>query len=187
MRAVSFLGDAAFCTTGSAPAVGANGAAGGVGFSGTVGRTPSDGGFGGGMPGAMGLEGGTPTAPGGRGGPGGPGGGAPALPVVGSLLVSFFGAVPSGAAGFPGTLIRTVSRFTADASLFGGSVMRMVSFFVASSFGSVEDSSAINFRVVWRCISPVENRVKPFNCHHSQMPAGTFSCSYFCRADSVRG
>ena len=59
---------------------------------------------------------------GGFGGPGGAGrespeggaGGAPAMPpVVGSLLVSFFGAVPSGAPGLPGTLIRTVSRFTA--------------------------------------------------------------------------
>ena len=151
MRAVSFFGEAAFWTTGSAPAVGA---AGGVGFSGTVGRAPSDGGFGGGMPGAMGFEGGTPTAPGGRGGPGG---GPPALPVVGSLLVSFFGAVPSGAAGLPGTLMRTVSRFTAGASLFGGSVMRIVSFFVASSFGSEEVSSAINFWVVSGVSHPPKN------------------------------
>jgi hypothetical protein len=74
-------------------------------------------------------------------------GGAP-VAVVGSLLVSFFGAVPGGAMGLPGTLIRTVSRFTAGCSLFGGSVMRMVSFFVASSAdseGSGEFSSAIVF------------------------------------------
>ena len=143
MRAVSFFGAAAFMAAGSATGALDGGA---TGLSGTVGRAPSDGGFGGGAPGAIGFDGGVPMADGGRGGPGG----APADPVVGSLLVSFFGAVPSGAAGLPGTLIRTVSRFTAGCSLFGGSVMRMVSFFVGSSAdseGSGEFSSAIVFGV----------------------------------------
>ena len=116
MRAVSFFGAAAFIVTGSASPPAA-----GVGFKGTVGRAPSDGGFGGGAP-ASGLGAGAPMPDGGFGGPGGAGrespeggaGGAAAMPpVVGSLLVSFFGAVPSGAPGLPGTLIRTVSRFTA--------------------------------------------------------------------------
>ena len=119
MRAVSFFGWADFITTGSAPPVGA-----GVptGFSGTVGRTPSDGGFGGTAP-PGGFMAGAAIPEGGFGGPGGAGivgrGGPPGAPgespapVVGSLLVSFFGAVPSGAAGLPGTLILTVSRFTA--------------------------------------------------------------------------
>ena len=128
MRAVSFFGAAAF--TGSAPA----GA--GAGLRGTVGRPAGAGGLGGGMPGAAGLDGGTPNAPGGLGGPGGfggPEGVPPSEASVGNLLVSFFGAVPGGATGLPGTLMRTVSRFTAGCSVFGGSVIRMVSFFVASS------------------------------------------------------
>ena len=162
MRAVSFFGWAAFMVTGSATPILGDADA---GFNGTVGRAPSDGGFGGGAPP------GAPSAPGGliagalipEGGFGGPGGmgaagresppggaGGAAPPVVGSLLVSFFGAVPSGAAGLPGTLMRTVSRFTAGWSLFGGSVMRIVSFFVASSDGSDAGgfSSAIIF---WEC------------------------------------
>ena len=181
IRAVSFFGAAALVTPGSAPA-GIDGA--GVGFRGTVGRAPSDGGFGGVVPGVMGFAGGAPMPDGGRGGQGG--GGATGLePVVGSLLVSFFGAVPSGATGFPGTLMRTVSRFTAGVSPFGGSVMRIVSFLFGSSFGS-EVSSAIEFQVVSGCISPVEKRVKPFPCHCRQMRAGTFSCSHFSSARSVR-
>ena len=148
MRAVSFFGAAAFCVTGSgAPgAEGAEGAA--AGFNGTVGRAPREGGFGGGVAPPRGLEGGTPKLPGGRGGaegganglPGPPlGGGGAALapPTLGSLLVSFFGAIPAGgigvSAGLPGTLIRTVSRFTAGCSAFGGRVIRIVSFFVTSS------------------------------------------------------
>src|SRR5215218_6222556 len=110
MRAVSFFGAALFCVTGS----GADAPPGapGPGLSGTVGRAPSDGGFGGAAPSGFGAI----------GGPGGFGGGtnglaaspgAPAPPPTGNFVVSFFGAVPTGGSGLPGTLIRTVSRFTA--------------------------------------------------------------------------
>lgn len=138
IRAVSFFGAAARWVTGSGALDGAAAAPPGVGLSGTVGRAPREGGFGGGVMPLKGLEGGTPRLPGGFGGPGGGG----ALEVVASLLVSFFGAM--AAAGIeaspdlPGTLIRTVSRFTAGCSLFGGKVMRIVSFFVASSGESAE-------------------------------------------------
>jgi hypothetical protein len=59
------------------------------------------------------------------------------------LLVSFFGAVPAGGTGLPGTLMRTVSRFTAGCSLFGGRVMRIVSLFVTSS-GDSEGAGGIS-------------------------------------------
>lgn len=128
MRAVSFLGDAARCVIGSVTTA--------AGLSGTVGRAPSAGGFGGsvappigltaalGMPGGLGAEG---------GGTKGRAPGAGVDPAPGSFVVSFFGNTPPGATGLPGTLIRTVSRFIAGWSLFGGSVMRMVSLFVTSS------------------------------------------------------
>ena len=119
MRAVSFFGAAAFCVTGS----GALMLDVGAGLSGTVGRAPSDGGFGA-------PVGGRETVGSGFGA----GGGGGALASVGSLVVSFFGAMPgAGGVGLPGTLMRTVSRFTAGCSLFGGSVMRIVSLFVTSS------------------------------------------------------
>jgi hypothetical protein len=53
--------------------------------------------------------------------------------VVVNFVVSFFGVVPGGGAGLPGTLIRTVSRFCTGCSLFGGRVIRIVSLFVTSS------------------------------------------------------
>src|SRR5687768_2678398 len=118
MRAVSFLGAAAFCVTASAAgAAGALGALGtaGAGLSGTVGRAPRVGGFGGGFTPLRGLAAGSGEVGKGRGAGGGTkglgaAGGAPGAgvaPAEGSLVVSFFGA------GLPGTLIRTVSRFTA--------------------------------------------------------------------------
>jgi hypothetical protein len=67
------------------------------------------------------------------GGAGVPGAVASSLP-EGNFVVSFFGAIPAGGmVGLPGTLIRTVSRFTAGCSLFGGKVIRMVSLLVMSS------------------------------------------------------
>lgn len=132
----------------------------GAGLSGTVGRAPSAGGFGGRFTPLMGLAGGKgmPACEGGRGGGGakgfvadGGGGGADgnagaagaagagtvsASPVT-IFVVSFFGDTLGGGAvgaGFPGRLMRTVSRFTVVGwSGFGGSVMRIVSAFDASS------------------------------------------------------
>jgi hypothetical protein len=108
---VSFFGAALFWVTGSGAGVGPP-AVPGPGFSGTVGRPPRVGGLGGVVP-ASGF--------GANGGPGGLGGGTKGFPAslpagappTGSLVVSFFGAVPTGGIGFPGTLMRTVSRFTA--------------------------------------------------------------------------
>ena len=188
MRAVSFFGDAAFCVTGSGP---------GAGLRGTVGRVPRPGGFGGGLTLLNGLTdgGGIPGAEGGGFGAGGGGtkglsppsegggGGAPAPgePVVGSLVVSFFGETPGGGTGFPGTLMRTVSRLTAGCSLFGGRVMRIVSLFVASSDGSdgVEGVSSAIRSGGGRCsISP---RSEP--CQLST--GGTFACRIFSYPDTV--
>ena len=132
IRAVSFFGAAPFCVTGSNAGVGPPDGD-GAGFSGTVGRAPSDGGFGGGFAALIGLAAGSATVGSGCGEGGGDVAGA--LPAsVGSFVVSFFGVTPAGGGwGFPGTLMRTVSRFTAGCSLLGGSVMRIVSLFVTSS------------------------------------------------------
>ncbi len=140
MRAVSFFGEAGRAMPdgavdgGTAPLLGA------LGRNGTVGRPLSGGGFGGGVALLSGLVA-WPTGGGGAllsgfvGGPpaGNAGGGVTAL--CGSVIfeVSFFGIELSGWLCVPGTLIRTVSRFTPGASPLGGSVMRMVSFFVESS------------------------------------------------------
>lgn len=155
MRAVSFFGVALRWMPGAGAPAGAAPVGGGVGFSGTVGRgapptpggfgapTPGSGGFGAppGMPGALGAEGmegadgGAGGAPGTKGfapaGGGTDGGGIEPIPV--SFVVSFLGATLPGGVGFPGRLIRTVSRFTACCSCLGGSVMRMVSALEASS------------------------------------------------------
>jgi hypothetical protein len=135
MRAVSFFGEAGLATT-------PLGAAGAAGFKGTVGLPVNGGGFGGGTALLSGLV----TGP-----PGTGGGGITPLagaPPGGKLIleVSFFGTELSGWLWLPGTLIRTVSRFTAGWSPFGGRVIRMVSFFVeSSSCGTFEEgfSSAI--------------------------------------------
>lgn len=148
MRAVSFFGDAGLATTpdgGGATGGGAWSPLGGPGLSGTVGLPVSGGGFGGGTELLKGLVGGVDGTIGG----GVIGGGAISGPVgvafvltgggviadAGSVIleVSFFGVWPRGWLCVPGTLMRTVSRFTAGASPFGGSVIRMVSFFVESS------------------------------------------------------
>lgn len=144
IRAVSFFGE-----TGLAMPDGAAGGGttplGALGRSGTVGRPLSGGGFGGGVA----LLSGFVAVPAGGGGTllsgfvGGPptgglggkdaGGGVTALCGREIFEVSFLGIELSGWLCVPGTLIRTVSRFTPGASPFGGSVMRMVSFFVESS------------------------------------------------------
>lgn len=125
---------------GAPGAAGADGGGFGAGGGGTKGFAPAGGAEGGGADG---------------GGAAGAGGVATPAP-VGSFVVSFFGAVPPSGAppgeGLPGTLIRTVSRFTAGCSLFGGSVIRMVSLFVTSSDdseGAGGISSAINCGVVY--------------------------------------
>ena len=235
MRAVSFLGDAAFCTIGSAaaPALAAavaTGAPGGraaglpgeVGFSGTVGRAPSDGGFGGGAMPPTGLTGGSgaPGADGGRGGGGTKGramedggGGALGAGVAGAedvgipasvsiFVVSFFGDTPAGGsgaveAGFPGRLMRTVSRLTGPCSDLAGSVMRMVSALEASSSGVGGVSSGILIEVLLirlrRCQSDCPARFGetvrcPKNAQEPRtelLETGTLPCWDFRRWDSV--
>lgn len=109
MRAVSFFGEAGFDTTplgggGGTTPLGAGGAA---GLKGTVGFPVNGGGFGGGTALLSGFVTGPPGA--------GAGGGAE-MPLLGGKLileVSFLGAELSGWLWLPGTLIRTVSRFTA--------------------------------------------------------------------------
>ena len=130
MRAVSFFGEAGFAMMpeGCAAAAGGGGVIplGGAGRRGTVGLPVSGGGFGGGTALLSGLVGGAPMELGGGG----------TMPEAGGKVifeVSFFGIELSGWLWAPGTLMRTVSRFTAGESPFGGSVMRMVSFFVESS------------------------------------------------------
>ena len=130
MRAVSFLGEAGFATTPDAPGAGGGTAPDGAGRRGMVGLLTSGGGFGGGVRPLKGLE-----RDGGEGGADGRDiGGGVSAPELGSetLEVSFFGATLPAS----GILIRTVSRFAIGLSLFGGRVMRMVSFLSASSFGS---------------------------------------------------
>lgn len=153
IRAVSFLGEAAFCVTGSGAALiplaagtaglaAPEGAA--AGFSGTEGLLPSVGGFGGALMPLTGFKAPEPTGAGGFGG-----GGTKGLPAVeggagaatsggGILVVSFFGELPGGVviAGFPGRLMRTVSRLAVGCSGLGGNVIRIVSAFVASSVDS---------------------------------------------------
>jgi hypothetical protein len=156
MRAVSFFG-AADCGIDSPPAGRLAGA--GVGFNGTVGRAPSEGGLGGGLIPLTGLWGGSgaPPCEGGLGGAGTNGFGAeggawgtgPASDAPGIFVVSFFGTIagrgtaPVGA-GFPGRLIRTVSRFKVGCSGLDGSVMRIVSALEASSADS-EGAGGISF------------------------------------------
>lgn len=151
MRAVSFFGCAGLATMPEGAAGAATGGGGvlmplgGPGRSGTVGLPVSGGGFGGGTEPLSGLVAG---AEGGIGGgvigggvtpAGADDGGGAEIPLTGGtggsviLEVSFFGVWPKGWLCVPGTLMRTVSRFTAGASPFGGKVMRMVSFFVESS------------------------------------------------------
>jgi len=162
IRAVSFFGEAGRTGGAAIPdwpgAGGAGGRtpdggggtepAGAAGFKGMVGLPVSGGGFGGVTPlsgfviGAQpgfGGGGGVPesgfvTVPEGAAGAGaaGAGAGAGLMSAIGILEVSFFGASLDGAEE-PGTLIRTVSRFPEGWSAFGGSVIRMVSFFVESS------------------------------------------------------
>jgi hypothetical protein len=157
MRAVSFFGAAAFCVTGSGAGVGpAAGVGAGAGLRGTVGRAPSVGGLGGVAPGnGLAAGGGTVGRDFGAGGGGTNGfgavGGAPE-PIV-NFVVSFFGA------GFPGTFIRTVSRFTAGCSLFGGSVMRIVSLLVKSSVDS--DGAGGISSAIWRLEKLV---ARPMSC-----------------------
>ena len=133
MRAVSFFGEAGLATMPEPPGAGGMMPE-GPGFSGMVGLLASGGGFGGGVRPLMGLESG--------GGAGGAEGrdidGGVAMPEVGSatLEVSFFGVMPPPDSGM---LIRTVSRLATGLSIFGGSVMRMVSFLSDSSFGSADD------------------------------------------------
>ena len=154
MRAVSFLGEAG--RTGGAaipdwPGAGGAGGrtpeggggtepAGAAGFKGMVGLPVSGGGFGGVTP-LSGFVIGAPPGFGGGGGvpesgfvtvPEGAGAGAGLMSAIGILEVSFLGASLDGAEE-PGTLIRTVSRFPEGWSALGGSVIRMVSFFVESS------------------------------------------------------
>jgi hypothetical protein len=90
------------------------GVAPGNGFAAGGGTVGKDFGAGGGGMKGFGAEGGAPAA----------------VAAVVNFVVSFFGD------GLPGTLIRTVSRFTAGCSLFGGRVMRMVSLLVKSSVDS---------------------------------------------------
>ncbi len=145
MRAVSFFGETGFAMMPEGCAAAAGGVGiiplGGAGRSGTVGLPVSGGGFGGGTALLSGRVGGAPMDLGGGGG---------TMPDAGGRVifeVSFFGIELSGWLWAPGTLMRTVSRFTAGRSPFGGSVMRMVSFFVESSSWGVFDegcSSAIN-------------------------------------------
>lgn len=160
MRAVSFFGAAGFGAptgaAGTAPAAGAAGLSGtwgfgaptggfgGTGAPGTAGRAAVEGGGGtAGAPGGFG-GGGTEGAEGALGGAAGAGGTRPL-----SFVVSFFGAGPGGGNGLPGRLIRTVSRLTACCSCLGGSVMRIVSAFEASSVsdGAGGISSAIEGRM----------------------------------------
>ena len=169
MRAVSFFGAAAFIVTGSGgfnplPA-GATGLAtvvgAGAGFSGTVGRAPpKEGGFGGGVTPLTGFDMLVPSVPGGLGGGGmkglePPGAGGAAIVAAASsgagiLVVSFFGPTPGGAetAGFPGRLIRTVSRLAVGCSGLAGSVIRMVSAFDASSAVS-DGAGGISSDISW--------------------------------------
>ena len=130
MRAVSFFGEAG--RTGGAAIPDWPGA-GGAG-----GRTPDGGG---GTTPLSGFVIGAPPGFGGGGGvpesgfvtvPEGAGAGAGLMSAIGILEVSFLGASLDGAEE-PGTLIRTVSRFPEGWSALGGSVIRMVSFFVESS------------------------------------------------------
>ena len=133
MRAVSFFGEAGFATMPDAPGAGGGTAPDGDGFSGMVGLLTIGGGFGGGVRPLMGLESG-----GGAGGAEGRDiGGGVMTPDAGreTLDVSFFGA-PLPASGM---LIRTVSRLATGLSVFDGSVMRIVSFLSASSFGSADE------------------------------------------------
>ncbi len=162
MRAVSFFGEAGRTGGAEIPdwpgAGGAGGRtpdggggiaaepAGGAGLKGMVGLPVSGGGFGG----VTLLSGLVIGAPAGRGGGGVPESGFVATPdgAIGAagadgadgggvseiFDVSFFGTCPTGAgAAVPGTLMRTVSRFTDGWSALGGRVIRMVSFFVESS------------------------------------------------------
>jgi hypothetical protein len=108
----------------------------GLGGGGTKGRGAPAGGADGsdgaeGGLGKLGADGDDGTGAGGAEAAGGVGAGSVAL--LGSLVVSFFGVVPAGDAARPGRLMRTVSRFTACCSCFGGRVMRMVSALEASS------------------------------------------------------
>ena len=142
MRAVSFFGETGFAAMPDAAAGRGATPLGALGRSGTVGRPVSGGGFGGGVALLSGFVAGPTEAGGGAllsgfvAGPpaGGSGGGVPLWGRV-ILEVSFFGIEPRGWLCVPGTLIRTVSRFTPDASALGGKVIRMVSFFVESSSG----------------------------------------------------
>jgi hypothetical protein len=129
MRAVSFFGEAGLATMpdGAGATGGGVNPLGAEGFKGTVGLPVSGGGLGGGtvLP-LSGLVGGALE-------------GGAEMPLTGGtdgrviFDVSFLGVCPSGWLCVPGTLMRTVSRFTAGASPLGGRVMRMVSFFVESS------------------------------------------------------
>ena len=134
MRAVSFFGEAGFETMPEAggPAI-PEGGAGGAGLSGTVGLTLSGGGFGGGLAPLSGFKAGAPG--GGMGGPGGRGAGGGRDPEAGKVTfeVSFFGACGAGCTPDSGIFTRTVSRLATGPSVFGGSVMRMVSLFAGSS------------------------------------------------------
>ena len=139
MRAVSFLGETGLATPDGAAGGGTTPLA-GFGRSGTVGLPLSGGGFGGGVALLSGLVavpagGGGVLLSGFVGGPPAGGAGGVGAAVCGREIfeVSFFGIELSGWLCVPGTLMRTVSRFTAGASPFGGSVMRIVSFFVESS------------------------------------------------------
>lgn len=161
MRAVSFFGEAG--RTGGAeipdwPGAGGTGGripdggggivpepAGGAGFKGMVGLPVSGGGFGG-VTLLSGLVIGAPPGLGGGGGvpesglvmvPAGAAGadvGSGAMDGRDIFDVSFFGTRPTGGGVVvPGTLMRTVSRFTDGWSALGGRVILMVSFFVESS------------------------------------------------------
>ena len=124
--------------------------AGRAGFKGIVGLPVSGGGLGG-VTLLRGFVTGAEPSFGGAGGPlsgfvvtplgatgaeigGAAGAGGGEIEDIGILEVSFFGTWPTGCgAEVPGTLMRTVSRFTDGWSAFGGRVIRMVSFFVESS------------------------------------------------------
>ena len=112
MRAVSFFGEAGFATTPLGGGGGTAAVGGAAGFNGTVGLPVNGGGFGGGTDPLSGLVAGPPTV----------GGGGGTVPLAGGcdppggkliLEVSFFGTELRGWLWLPGTLIRTVSRFTA--------------------------------------------------------------------------
>ena len=127
--------------------------AGGAGFKGIVGLPVSGGGFGGvtllrgfvtGAPPSVGgggvLESGRVAIPDGAAGAegGATGGKGVAGGIteagIGILEVSFFGTwLIAGGVDVPGTLIRTVSLLIEGCSVFGGRVIRMVSFLVESS------------------------------------------------------